>query len=85
MQAGSARIPLRRTERAADTDGAAEPHEGAMPSVERRPGDAEDGAGGLDTHHRSEFNDGGHQSFPSGPRQESDAPGQASLLFFEPQ
>src|ERR1019366_5471448 len=65
MQAAQHGFPLRRTERAGRYGRRGGANEGAMPPVERRPGDAEDGAGGLDTHHRSEFNDGGHQSFSS--------------------
>ena len=65
MQAAQHGFPLRRTERAGRYGRRGGANEGTMPPVERRPGDAEDGAGGLDTHHGSEFGDSGHQSFSS--------------------
>src|ERR1019366_709042 len=65
MQAAQHGFPLRPTERAGGYGSRGGAQDGALLPVERRPGEAEDGAGGLDAHHGSEFGDGGHQGFSS--------------------
>src|ERR1035441_10296667 len=65
MQAAQHGFPLRRTERAGRYGRRGGANEGSLPPVERRPGDAKDGAGGMDSHRSRERRDGGHQSFSS--------------------
>src|ERR1017187_1534688 len=81
MQAAQNGFPLRLAERAGRYGRRGGANEGSLPPVERRPGDAEDGAGGLDTHHGSEFGDGGHQGFSSRSGARVGRPSSAATFF----